>query len=113
MDGQRCLPGRSITEDLPALPWELFQRLQEEFELSDYDANLLTAELSTARYFLELSATASNPKAVANLIINKLLPYCQENELELQDFPVGIAGLGKFIQLIGAYKKHQIRNLFS
>lgn len=89
-----------VREDLPALPWELFQRLQEEFELSDYDANLLTAELSTARYFLELSATASNPKAVANLIINKLLPYCQENELELQDFPVGIAGLGKFIQLI-------------
>lgn len=89
-----------VREDLPALPWELFQRLQEEFELSDYDANLLTAELSTARYFLELNATASNPKAVANLIINKLLPYCQENELELQDFPVGIAGLGKFIQLI-------------
>ncbi|PHN04616.1 Asp-tRNA(Asn)/Glu-tRNA(Gln) amidotransferase subunit GatB [Flavilitoribacter nigricans] len=91
---------QKIREDQPALPWELYARLQEEFDLSDYDATLLTAELSTAQYFLQLNAASPHPKAAANLIINKLLPYCQEENIELTEFPVGIAGLGKFIQLI-------------
>lgn len=89
-----------IRQDQPALPWELYERLQHEFELSDYDANLLTAEMATAKYFLKLNATAPNAKGAANLIINKLLPYCQEENITLAQFPVNISGLGKFIQLI-------------
>lgn len=91
---------RKVREELPALPWELYERLQLEFELSDYDASLLTSELSTARYFLQLNAAAPSAKGVANLIINKLLPYCQEENIELAQFPVSISDLGKFIQLI-------------
>jgi aspartyl-tRNA(Asn)/glutamyl-tRNA(Gln) amidotransferase subunit B len=89
-----------IREEQPALPWELYAQLQSDFDLSDYDANLLTAELSTAQYFLKLNAVSPAPKAAANLIINKLLPYCQEENLEIEQFPVGISSLGKFIQLI-------------
>jgi aspartyl-tRNA(Asn)/glutamyl-tRNA(Gln) amidotransferase subunit B len=89
-----------IRQEQPALPWELYERLQREFELSDYDATLLTAELTTAQYFLKLNAASPNAKGAANLIINKLLPYCQEENIELPQFPVSISGLGKFIQLI-------------
>lgn len=89
-----------IRQDQAALPWELYERLQQEFELSDYDANLLTAELATAQYFLQLNAAAPNAKGAANLIINKLLPYCQEENITLAQFPVNISRLGKFIQLI-------------
>lgn len=89
-----------IRENQPALPWKLYERLQEEFELSDYDATLLTAESATAEYFLQLNAAAPNPKSAANLIINKLLPYCQEEQIELAQYPIPVAALGKFIQLI-------------
>lgn len=89
-----------IRTELPALPWELYERLRQELELSDYDANLLTAELSTARYFLELNTAADHPKGAANLIINKLLPYSQEENIGLKDFPIAVSGLAKFIQLI-------------
>lgn len=89
-----------IRAALPALPWELYERLCTEYQLSDYDADLLTAELATAEYFQHLSKAAPNPKSAANLIINKLLPYCQEHNLEIARFPVEIAVLGRFIQLI-------------
>lgn len=89
-----------IREDQPALPWELYDHFRNAYELSDYDANLLTAERSTARYFQQLNDHAPSPKGVANLIINKLLPYAQEQEIELHQFPVPAKSLGKFIQLI-------------
>lgn len=89
-----------IREDQRALPWEFYDRLRKEFELSDYDASLLTAELATAQYFLHLNAVAPTPKSAANLIINKILPYCQEAAIELNQFPVSIPGLGKFLLLI-------------
>lgn len=89
-----------VREQMPSLPWEVYDRLQHEYGLSDYDATLLSSELSTAEYFLHLSAAAPQPKSAANLIINKLLPYCQEQQIALVDFPVSVETLGSFIQLI-------------
>jgi aspartyl-tRNA(Asn)/glutamyl-tRNA(Gln) amidotransferase subunit B len=89
-----------IREHLPALPWELYERLQQEYGLSDYDANLITTERASAEYFLQLTALAPAPKSVANLMINKLLPYCQEEQIDIDQFPVSIPTLGQFLQLI-------------
>jgi aspartyl-tRNA(Asn)/glutamyl-tRNA(Gln) amidotransferase subunit B len=89
-----------VREQMPSLPWEVYDRLQHEYGLSDYDATLLTTELQTAEYFLQLCAAGPQPKSAANLIINKLLPYCQEQQISLADFPVSIDTLGQFIQLI-------------
>ncbi|MCB0633925.1 MAG: Asp-tRNA(Asn)/Glu-tRNA(Gln) amidotransferase subunit GatB, partial [Lewinella sp.] len=89
-----------VREQMPSLPWEVYDRLQHEYGLSDYDATLLTAELPTAEYFLQLCAAGPQPKSAANLIINKLLPYCQEQQIALAGFPVSIDTLGQFIKLI-------------
>ena len=89
-----------IRQNLPDLPWQLYDRLQSEYELSDYDATLLTGELSTAQYFQDLAAVSPNAKSAANLIINKILPYCQENNIETDQFPVSVPTLAHFISLI-------------
>ena len=85
---------------MPALPWQLFERLTTEFELPAYDAELLTTEKPTADFFLELTQHTPNYKAASNLIINKIAPYCSREAIEILDFPVDHPTLAAFIQLI-------------
>lgn len=91
---------QKIRNGMPALPWELFKRFTTEFELPAYDAELLTAEKTTADFFLELSQHTSNYKAASNLIINKIAPYCSKEGIDILDFPVDYPTLAAFIQLI-------------
>ncbi len=90
----------AVRRALPALPWDLYERFQEEFDLPAYDAGLLTEERQTAGFFLELTRYTSNFKGGANLIINKVMPHAKEADLEIDDFPVSPERLAAFIQLI-------------
>ena len=94
----------AIKFSLPALPWELVEQFTTEYELSDYDANLLTEEKETALYFQQLCNFTSNYKAVANLIINKILPWCKETKLEIEKLPIQYQQLADFIHLIDSEK---------
>lgn len=89
-----------IKATLAPLPWSLYQRFTTEFSLPAYDANLLTEEKATALFFLELTKHTKNFKAASNLIINKILPWCNETKLEITRFPVDYKSLAAFIQLI-------------
>lgn len=91
---------QKIREQMPALPWEVFERFTNEFELPAYDAELLTAEKATADFFLELTQYTPNYKAASNLIINKIAPYCSKEGIDILDFPVDHPTLAAFIQLI-------------
>jgi aspartyl-tRNA(Asn)/glutamyl-tRNA(Gln) amidotransferase subunit B len=90
----------AIKMQMPSLPWELIERFKTEYGLSDYDANLLTEEKETALFYLQLCNATSNYKAAANLIINKISPWCKEEQLEIIKFPISTQSLANFIQLI-------------
>jgi aspartyl-tRNA(Asn)/glutamyl-tRNA(Gln) amidotransferase subunit B len=90
----------AIRQKMPDLPWALKERLLTVYHLPDYDASLLTEEKATASYFMTLAALSKNYKAIANLIINKVLPYCIDQDLALSQFPVAPEQLVSFIQLI-------------
>ena len=89
-----------IKSEMPPLPKELRQRLMTEFKLNAYDTNLLTEEKATAFFFLKLAENTKNYKAAANLIINKINPFLQENKMELADLPVSTEHLAGLIRLI-------------
>lgn len=89
-----------IGNQLPAFPWEVKQRLISDFSLSPYDANLLSAEKETADFFFELCKENKAYKSVANLIINKMMPWCKENDKTMEHFPINARVLSEFIQLI-------------
>lgn len=90
----------AIRANMPPLPNALYSVFTQEFGLSDYDTNLLTEEKAPALFFLTLTEYTENKKAAANLIINKVLPYCQEQQTSINDFPVDFSTLAAFIQLI-------------
>lgn len=94
----------AIKMQMPPLPWELAERFKTEYGLSDYDAHLLTEEKDTALFFLQLCEHTLNYKAAANLIINKILPWCKEIQTAIHQLPIPISTLASFIQLIDSGK---------
>lgn len=95
---------KAIHANMPALPWILKAQLMEEYGLPAYDATLLTDEQETALYFLELAKEIASYKAIANLLINKILPYCNDRQILVADFPIKSRQIGEFIALIDQNK---------
>ena len=89
-----------IKTQMPPLPADLYQQFTTTYQLSDYDANLLTEEKATALFFIGFSKHTENKTAAAKLIINKILPYCQAEKIDIDAFPVSFERLAGFIQLI-------------
>ena len=90
----------SIQKEMPALPWELQQEFTEQYQLSAYNAKLLTEEKGVAEFFKELNKHTKNYKGAANLIINKINPWLNEEKVAIENFPIDFKQLGAFIQLI-------------
>lgn len=90
----------NIQQSMPPLPWVLRAELVEQYQLSDYNANLLTEEKSIAVFFKAIAQHSKNYKAIANLLINKIKPYLSERKLEIAEFPLSAATLAAFLDLI-------------
>lgn len=91
---------RKLQAEMPTLPWQMRERLSGEFGLPDYDVNLLTEEQAPALFYLELTRHTPHYKAAANLLINKVLPQADEQNIPLEQFPVGMKQLAEFLQII-------------
>ncbi len=90
----------TLQKNLPKLPAAFFELLTLEHQLSEYDAKILTDDLETANFYLTLSKQTQNKKAAANLIINRIKSYLNENSLTLKDFNLGFDKMAAFIKMI-------------
>ena len=87
---------------MPPLPGELEALFTTKYRLPYQDAGLLTQERETAFYFLELAEKSGNvelAKSIANLIINKLLPWSEASRTPLAACPVGPSAWLEFLGL--------------
>ena len=85
---------------MPPLPWELQEEFTSTYGLSSYDAQILTEEKTTALFFIDLAKQTKNYKAAANLTINKIKPWTDEEKKSIANFPVSSNSLAGLIQLI-------------
>jgi aspartyl-tRNA(Asn)/glutamyl-tRNA(Gln) amidotransferase subunit B len=88
-----------IAANLPELPDQKKARFMGDFGLSEYDANVLTAELDAAGYFEEVAA-GRDGKMAANWVINELFGRLKKDDRDITDSPVSPAQLGGIIELI-------------
>jgi len=93
-----------IQAGLPALPQQLYARFTGELGLSDYDANVLTAEKDVALFFDELTRLTPNAKAAANWVTGPVKAYLNERALPLAEFPLTAQHLAGIIELIDENK---------
>ncbi len=90
-----------IAASMPELPDAKKARFMGDFGLTDYDANVLTADLESAAYF-EAVALGRDGKIAANWVINELFGRLNKQGLAITDSPVTVAQLGGVLDLIGS-----------
>jgi len=90
-----------IAESLPELPDEKKARFVNNFGLSEYDANVLTAEHENAAFF-EAAAEGRDGKLVANWVINELFGRLKKEGHDITESPVSPAQLGGIVDLISS-----------
>ena len=88
-----------IAATMPELPDAKKTRFMRDFGLTDYDANVLTAELDAAAYF-EAVAQGRDGKAAANWVINELFGRLNKESRAIGDSPVSAAQLGGMLDLL-------------
>ena len=88
-----------IRAAMPELPEARRRRFAGELGLSDYDAELLTAERARADYF-EAAAAGRDAKQAANWVAGELLGRLNREGLEIEDAPIPAARLGELIDLV-------------
>lgn len=90
----------AVRATLPELPDVKAKRFQEEYQLSEYDAQLLASELSTAHYFEAVVETSGDAKLSANWVNGDLAAYLNREEKEIEESPVSAEQLGGMIKRI-------------
>lgn len=90
----------AVRTTLPELPKAKHARFVADYELSDYDASLLSADQATADFFEATAKIAGDAKAAANWIMGELAAYLNKNDLLIDASNVSSADLGLLIQRI-------------
>ena len=90
-----------LAAQLPELPDAKKHRFINGFGLSNYDANVLTAETQNASYF-EKVAQGRDGKVAANWVINELFGRMKKDDVTIADCPVSPDQLGGVIDLIAS-----------
>ena len=85
---------------LPELPEAKKQRFMAAYDLSPYDASLLTQSRDLAAFFEAASASAKNAKAVANWMLRNLLQRLNESGSEISDCKITPDALAAMILMI-------------
>jgi aspartyl-tRNA(Asn)/glutamyl-tRNA(Gln) amidotransferase subunit B len=94
---------REILAELPELPLERRARFIKQYELPEYDADILTGERALSDYF-EAAAEAygSDPKRVSNWVMNDVLRLVNERSIQVEDLSLTPVYLVEIIKLVDA-----------
>ncbi|MEO0436995.1 MAG: Asp-tRNA(Asn)/Glu-tRNA(Gln) amidotransferase subunit GatB [Pseudomonadota bacterium] len=91
---------REIVAELPELPNARRERFEEQFDLSRYDAKILTEERELADFFEEVVAACGEPKLAANWIQGELMAALNNAELSIAQCPLKASQLAGLIERI-------------
>lgn len=84
----------------PELRTEKMARYQEEFKLSQYDADIITGSKQMADIFEEVTAICQKPKEAANWLMVEGMRLLKEHEMEPENMTFSPENLAKLIELV-------------
>jgi aspartyl-tRNA(Asn)/glutamyl-tRNA(Gln) amidotransferase subunit B len=90
----------AIKASLPELPDEKKARFIRDYNISAYDASVLSAERASSDFF-ENVARGRDGKLAANWVINELFGRLNKEGKAIEETPVSAAQLGEIVDLIG------------
>ncbi len=89
-----------IKKSIPALPEERIKKYREAFQLSEYDAAVLTDEKVFAEYFETIIQHTKNYKAAANWMLGPIKTWLNDKGKEVTDFPLAPVQIASVITMI-------------
>jgi aspartyl-tRNA(Asn)/glutamyl-tRNA(Gln) amidotransferase subunit B len=90
----------AVRSEMPALPEQLYNRFTNDFNLSHYDASVLTEGKEVATYYLEITDHTENYKAAANYLMGPVKAYLNKNAIELSEFNLNARQIAELIRLV-------------
>jgi aspartyl-tRNA(Asn)/glutamyl-tRNA(Gln) amidotransferase subunit B len=91
---------KSIVDRQPELRTEKMARYQEVFNLSEYDADIITGSKHIADIFEAVTELCGKPKEVANWLMVEAMRLLKEHEMEPEKMCFSPENLAKLIQLV-------------
>ncbi|MCG8392942.1 MAG: Asp-tRNA(Asn)/Glu-tRNA(Gln) amidotransferase subunit GatB [Pseudomonadales bacterium] len=82
---------------MPELPDARKQRFMADYQLGEYDADLLSGSIATATFFESAAKAGGDAKLAANWVMGGLAAKLNAEEKEIADSPVSAEQLGQLI----------------
>ena len=89
-----------LQQAMPLLPRACFKKFTNTYQLSAYDAGVLTEDKDIALFFEELCQLTLHYKAAANWMIGPVKAYLNESTLSIKAFPLQLTVLATLIALV-------------
>lgn len=105
-----------VRPQVPELPHEKSARFVSDYQLTPYDASVLTSERPLSDYFEAVAtSTKAPPKKAANWVINNLLAILKENFTEITESPITAQTTAGVLTLVdaGTISNSQAKDLFT
>ncbi len=93
-----------IRQSIPALQEERIKKYTGQWQLSEYDSQVLTEEKEIADYFEAIVQHTSNYKAASNWMTGPVRSWLNENNKEIDAFPLSAQKVAELIQLVESGK---------
>lgn len=89
----------AIKERQPELRTEKLERYKKEFNIPDYDANIITSNKKLADIFEATTALCNSPKKVSNWLMVETMRLLKEHEMDIEEIRFSPENLAKLITL--------------
>ena len=89
-----------MRKNLPELPDQKKERFIRQYQIPEYDAEILTSAKSMANYFEECVSFFPDPKTVSNWMMGDLLRELKRDEREMDRCPVTPKHLAEMLSMI-------------
>lgn len=86
--------------NMPELPQEMAARFIEQYEVSTYDARLLTTNRTQADWFEQAASNSGHGKLVANWMLGEMSAALNKNALDISESPINAERLAGLIRRI-------------
>lgn len=89
-----------VKQSQPELRDEKRIRYKEEFDIPEYDIDIITGSKHMADIFEETIALGANPKKVSNWLMVETMRLLKEKEMDVDDIAFSAENLAKLIKLV-------------
>jgi aspartyl-tRNA(Asn)/glutamyl-tRNA(Gln) amidotransferase subunit B len=93
---------KAIKKDIPELPEQKKNRFITDYQLSEYDAAIMTSDKNTADYFEKCVALYGNPKTITNWLMGDISWYMKENNISIKELGLKEEHLSGMLKMIDA-----------